>query len=122
MAKPQVILEQATKEWIAKFNGGDYDGSFARIRWTALNMRQTLWGCAEIASDDRKELLKRITAAEDGLKFALNVAENLEIPSGSFDGVSSSDPDDYRGHDVSSAAAGPAKWFTPDRSGFLPRV
>jgi hypothetical protein len=93
--RPQVTLEQTTQNCIDLANNGDYDGFFAKIRTAALNTRQTLWGCGQITSDNRTELLKRVTSSDDRVQFALKVAENLEIPAGSFDGIGRSDPDDY---------------------------
>jgi hypothetical protein len=96
MARPQVILEKDTRDCVNTANQGDYSNFFPGVRQAALNMQQTLYGCAEIASVHRKELLKRATIGlDDRLRFALNVAENLEIPAGTFGGVSRSDPDDY---------------------------
>jgi hypothetical protein len=102
MAKPQVTLEQATRDCVELANAGNpatpssYDPFFTKIRAAALNTQQTLYGCGAIASAHRQALLARATVGlDDRLRFALNVAENLDIPAGTFQGVKTDDPDDY---------------------------
>src|SRR5262249_21700503 len=70
------------------------------LRGAALNMQQTLAMCGELVLRSPPRLIREIKRCcipqvDDRLRFALQTAETLDIPAGSFSGVSNNVPDDY---------------------------
>jgi hypothetical protein len=96
MPPPNVQLEDDARKFVDTAKNGQINDALTNVRTAALNMQQTLYACGELPSDIRKRVLSASTTGlDDRLRFALTVAENLEIPADTFAGVSHSSPDDY---------------------------